>query len=211
MMKKTVLLLMPLLFANLAFGQTVEESIKNAEKLYKQNNYKEAIQSLDNAIKEIENSYLKNLKTDLLPQSIGEYSVQNIDNQSYISGNRIQIQQRYEKANNSENSENANFMGVVPMISITISNSPEKLCETINNCAMDTDNNQIMTGTLKPMKYKDYRALIQYYEESKQGKFSIIIGGAVIEIIAENIENEKILTEAANKIDTEKIIKYFGK
>ncbi len=211
MMKKTVLLLMPLLCANLAFGQTVEESIKNAEKLYKQNNYKEAIQSLDNAIKEIENSYLKNLKTDLLPQSIGEYSVQSIDNQSYISGNRIQIQQKYEKVNNSENSENVLFMGIAPMISITISNSPEKLCEVINNYAMDAGNNRIMTGIIKPMKYKEYRALMQYYEESKQGKFSIIIGGAIIEIIAENTENEKILMETAEKIDTEKIINYFGK
>ena len=66
-MKRPVLLLMSFLFVNLAFGQTIEESIKNGEKLYKQNNFKEAIQSLDKAIREIENSYLESLKNELLP------------------------------------------------------------------------------------------------------------------------------------------------
>lgn len=196
---------------NLAYGQTIEETIKNAEKLYKQNDFKEAIQNLDDAKKKIENSYLKALKTDLLPQSIGEYSIINSDNQSYISGNRIQIQQKYEKANNIENSENANSIGVTPMISIIISNNPENVCEAVNNYSMDHNANQFMTGTLKPIKYKDYRALLQYYDESKQGRLSVIIGGAVIEIVCENMEDKELLMEAADKIDTEKIIKYFGK
>ena len=108
-------------------------------------------------------------------------------------------------------SNSVNFINVVPMILITISNNPEKLCEAINNYAIDDNSNQIMTAKTELMKYKGYRALLQYFEESKQGKFIIIIGGALIEIISENSENEKILIEVADKIDTEKIIKYFGK
>ncbi len=210
-MRNTILLLIALLFANLAFGQTVEKSIKNAKEFYKNDNYKETIQSLNKAIKQVKDLYLKKLKTDLLPQSIGDYLVYNVDNQSYIFGDRMQVQQKYKKANNYDNSENANLMGVVPMISVTISNSPEKICETINNYAIDDNNDRIMTGILKPIKYKGYRALMQYYEETRLGKFSIIIGGAVIEIIIENIDNEKTLVKIANIIDTAKIIKYFGK
>jgi hypothetical protein len=62
-----------------------------------------------------------------------------------------------------------------------------------------------------PFDYKDYRAIKYYSKEVKQGKFATIIGGAVLEIVAENIESEKVLIEIANKIDTESIIRYFGK
>lgn len=216
MMKKTVLLLLPFLFGNLAFGQTIEESIKNAEKLYKQNNFKEAIQNLENAKKEIEQSYLLEIKTALLPSIIEGYNPKDYDMQefskSFVSGNNIQITKSYSKAGKKAEQENTvENLEYQSFITITISNLPEKTCEILNILSQSSGNTMYEGSSMIPINFKEYRALKYYNKEVKQGKFAAIIGGAVLEIIAEGIESEKALIDVANKINTETIIKYFGK
>lgn len=215
-MKKTVLLLLPFLFGNLAFGQTVEESIKNAEKLYRQNNFKEAIQNLENAKKEIEQSYLLEIKTALLPSNIEGYKPEDYDRQefskSFVSGNNIQITESYSKAGKKTEQENTvENLEYQSFITMTISNLPEKTCEILNIRSQSGESIMYEGGSMLPVDFKEYRAVKYYDGEVKQGKFAAIIGGAVLEIVAENIESEKTLIEIANKIDTESIIKYFGK
>ena len=198
------------------FGQTPEELIKESEKLLKQNNYKETIEKLNSAKMLIENQYLSQIKNDLLPEKLNDYVLTNESNemtQSYISGNRLQLNKTYIKA--SENTESQNSMDVEQnesVISITISNIPEKMCEISNiHYIGEIESGYNEAESLKRTKYNEYRAVILFNTDSKQGQFAVLIGGAILEIVAENIDSEKTLKEAADKISIEKIIKYFGK
>jgi hypothetical protein len=65
-------------------------------------------------------------------------------------------------------------------------------------------------GSMIPFNFKDFRAIKYYNKEVKQGRLAVIIGGAVLEIVAENIENEQELIDFAYKIDIESVKKYFG-
>ena len=215
-MKKIILFVLSIVLVNLVYSQTVEESIKNAEKLFNQKKYNEAIQQLNQATKEIENAYMIEIKSDLLPQTIVDYSVKNIENsemsQSFILGNRVQINQIYVKEDGNGEPENKHEVEhTESVISITISNIPEKMCEIANIHSMNNNESIYESESLIPIKFNDYRAVIYFSEESKQGNFAAIIGGAVIEIVSENLESKMALIEMANKIDIDKIIKYFGK
>jgi hypothetical protein len=219
-MKKVILLNLALISVALLHGQTIKNEVENAEKLLKQKNYKEAVQELKNAIAVIENEQLNTMKTDLLPEKVLEYSKANSDenmessSKSYISGNRIEIAQSYSKpignvSSNSETSEG--FMGQnISLITINISNVPGKMCDIANAHSMNSSEGFEMESIV-PTAFKGYRAIKLYSADARHGKYAVIIGGAVLEINAENIENEKILLEAVNSIDIEKIIQYFGK
>jgi len=218
-MKKVILLNLALISVSLLHGQRIENEVNNAEKLLKQKNYKEAIQELNNAIAVIENEQLNTMQADLLPEKVLGFSIISSDetiesSKSYISGNRIEIVQSYTKPignaiSNSENSED--FMGQNnSVITISISNIPGKICD-IANAHSISSSESFEIGSVVPTSYKNYRALNIFNAEARQGKFAVIIGGAVLEIIAQNIENEKVIFEMANSIDIEKILQYFGK
>jgi hypothetical protein len=216
-MKKVILLNLALISVSLLHGQTIENEVKNAEKLLKQKSYKEAIQELKNAMVIIENEQLNSMKADLLPKKVLDYTKVNSNentefSKSYISGKRIELTQVYSKLVNNTNVENSEdyIENMNSMISISISNAPEKMCEIANIHSMNTSENSGMESLI-PISYKEYRAVKIYNSDAKQARFAIIVGGAIIEINANNIENEKQVLEIANSIDLEKITQYFGK
>lgn len=216
-MKKVILLNLALISVALLHGQTIENEVKNAEKLLKQKNYKEAILELRNAIVIIENEQLNSMKADLLPEKVLDYTIANSNentelSKSFISEKRIEINQVYSKPLNNSNVENTeSYMeNMRSQVSISISNAPEKMCEIANIHSMNNSDNHGMESLL-PISYREYRAVKSYNPEAQQAQFAIIVGSAVVEISAENIENEKQVLEIANSINLENIIQYFGK
>lgn len=212
-MKKLILFSITIFLTTFSYSQSFEESIKDFEKHLNQKSYKEAIKKLNELKSEIENIYLIEIKSDLLPQNIEKFSVNNIEmSKSFISGNRVQINQIYVKPDtNEEFGYNNEFEHRESSISITISNFSEKICEVSNMHSFGNAESLYESESLKPIIFNDYRAAYLFNKEIKQGRFIVIIGGAVIEIVTENLESEKAVIEVANKIDIEKIIKYFGK
>ncbi|MDA3906961.1 MAG: hypothetical protein PF484_12895 [Bacteroidales bacterium] len=215
-MKKVILLNLALISVALLHGQTIENEVNNAEKLLKQKSYKEAVQELKNAISVIENEQLNTMKTELLPEKVLDYSKANNNenaelSKSYISGKRIELKQAYSKPlSNSNEEDKEGYIGNMnSLISISISNSPEKMCEIASICT--NSSTERLESELEPTDYKEFRAVKLYNHITKQARLSVIVGGAIIEVSAENINSEKQLFDIANTIDLEKILKYFGK
>ena len=154
-------------------------------------------------------------KSKLLYCQVG-YNPEDYDKQefskSFVSGNNIQITKSYSKAGKKTEQENSvENLEYHSFITITISNLPEKTCEILNIRSQSGESIMYEGGSMIPFEFREYRAIQYYNKEIKQGKFAAIIGGAVLEIVAENIESEKALIEIASKIDVESIIRYFGK
>lgn len=199
------------------YGQSIENEFKNADNLLKQKNYNEAIQELNNAIAKIENEQLNSMIADLLPDKILDYSkINSVENpelsRSYISGNLIVINQVYSKTlNNSQEEISESYIeNMNSLVTIGITNAPEKMCEIANIHAMNNSENSGME-LLSPILFNEYRAVKLFNSVEKQANLAILAGGAVVEIKAENIETEKQLFEVANTIDLDKVVRYFGK
>ena len=199
------------------YGQSIENEFKNADNLLKQKNYNEAIQELNNAIAKIENEQLNSMIADLLPDKILDYSkINSVENpelsRSYISGNLIVINQVYSKPlNNSQEEISESYIeNMNSLVTIGITNAPEKMCEIANIHAMNNSENSGME-LLSPILFNEYRAVKLFNSVEKQANLAILAGGAVVEIKAENIETEKQLFEVANTIDLDKVVRYFGK
>jgi hypothetical protein len=154
---------------------------------------------------------------DLLPDKILDYSkINSVENpelsRSYISGNLIVINQVYSKTlNNSQEEISESYIeNMNSLVTIGITNAPEKMCEIANIHAMNNSENSGME-LLSPILFNEYRAVKLFNSVEKQANLAILAGGAVVEIKAENIETEKQLFEVANTIDLDKVVRYFGK
>jgi hypothetical protein len=216
-MKKIISLSLSLITVAIMYGQSIENEFKNADNLLKQKNYNEAIQELNNAIAKIENEQLNSMIADLLPDKILDYSkINSVENpelsRSYISGNLIVINQVYSKPlNNSQEEISESYIeNMNSLVTIGITNAPEKMCEIANIHAMNNSENSGME-LLSPILFNEYRAVKLFNSVEKQANLAILAGGAVVEIKAENIETEKQLFEVANTIDLDKVVRYFGK
>jgi hypothetical protein len=212
-MKKVILLNLALISVALLHGQTIENEIKNAEKLLKQKSYKEAVQSLNNAIKEIELKYLAELTSELLPVKYSDLNLKIDHNQSIIDKNLIRITAIYnnQKGIDSVNINSNSMSSSNPQIFVTISNEPNKATEVASAHSgssgyLSPDDEYVN----EPIRIKDYRATKQFNKNSRQGRISVIIGGATIELIGSDIENIKDLQDFIDKISFEKVIQIFG-
>lgn len=213
-MKKQISLLFILAIPAFLFSQTVSENITEAEKLYQQKSYKQSMQMLDKAKKEIESIYLEELKTDLLPAKIEGYTVADKNTEmgeSFVLGNNIQLSQTYYKEAHASADSNPEQQDMPKTITISISNSSDKAFEVSESYSMAGFNESTDPLMPSPIEFKEYRAIVQYEEEMKQGRFLAIIGAATIEIQGNNIDNKEELLAIANSIELEKIIKTFGK
>ena len=216
-MKKHLSLLFILTIPVAIFGQTVSKTITVAEKLYTEKSYKQSMQMLDKAKTEIESIYFEELKADLLPAKIVGYKIAE-DNmgieQSFVLGNSIQITRTFVKSTDNNQIEKIDEFALEQsgsQISITISTLPDRMCEVINTYSGRSDAMYMEAESFTPITYKDYRVVIQFNKEFGQGRFVAIIGGATIEVVGQNLDNKNELLEIANKIEIEKLIKYFGK
>lgn len=209
-MKKTILLNVILLVTSLSYGQSFTENINLAAKKHTSGNFEEALKYLDYAKKNLETLHLSSIEKDLFPEDIKGIKQTtdeiNNSNKSKISGNKIYLIKEYRNNTVTDLQD----ITANSLVRISISNFPEKVCEFVNNFAMANNESFNMPESFSTLRINDYRAIIQYDSNMKNGRALTQIGSAIIEINAENIENEDFLKLAINKIKPEKVIKYFG-
>lgn len=213
-MKKIILLCLSLIVVVFLQGQSIEKEFNNAKNLLKQRKYKDAIHEVNSVIALIENEQLNTMIENLLPDNVLDYTrtqqIQDIEarSKSYISGNRIVIMQTYSKPISNIAPTSGFIEGGMErrlsFITISISNLPDSFCEIANAYSMNSSENLSMEA-MKSILFNGYRAVNMFNAESQYGRFAVIIGGAVLEISAQNIENGEIIIDIANSISFEKI------
>lgn len=91
-----------------------------------------------------------------------------------------------------------------PRISVTISNNA-RIATNINNMHSGKEASGPVRDDIKPLKVKNYNALLRTPKNMKNTELSLVVGGAVIQIKGTNLEDTGVLEKIAEQMDFQKI------